>query len=237
MSILHFISASFSKLHAVDTENLRMLYKVSFYLGITVLFASCAGSNKVTTKKEVVQGVSGTDVCEKSLSGNKPHISWYKQTDDVFKGAENTIVLPAMHDVYGLDTQQLRTFFYAAKKEGEVETAIPLANGVGCRVFTLKTSGAMNEELRKKYPDMISLQGGESGTNNGDVRMDYNGRAIQAQIVIDGATYILKPVYVRNVYYYVMYRKNDTETQPVQEPVAPVKPQRPRQPEQIKYDR
>jgi hypothetical protein len=234
---LHFVSTSFSKLHAVDTENLKMLYKVSFYLGITVLLASCAGSNKATTKKQIVQSNSATDVCDKSLQGNAPHIGWYKKTDDVFKGMPNAVMLPAMHDVYAVDSQELHAFFYAAKA-GNVETAIPLVNGIGCKVFTLKESGAMNEELRKKYPDMISLQGGESGTNNGDVRLDYNGRAIQAQIILDGTTYILKPIYVRNTYYYVMYRKEDTQpNQPLQESVVPKKPLPPQAPQQIKYDR
>lgn len=213
-----------------------MIYKLSFYLGLSVLLASCAGSNKATTKKQTLatNTAIGDDVCRQTLQADAPYIAWMPKTDDVFKAMESPVMLPKAHDVYAVDTAQLRAFFNAAKK-GEVQTAIPLANGMGCRVFTLKRSGAMSEELQQKYPDMISLQGQDRDTKAGDARVDYNGKAVQIQIQMDNVTYLMKPISSGGVFYYVMYRKEAPQPgAPAEQPAAPAKP---RQPQQLKYDR
>ena len=209
-----------------------MYYKLGFYLSIPLLLASCAGSNKATTKKQNLRVATGTDICAATLTNIAPRISWVAKTDDVFKGMENPVVLPKQHDVYALDTAELRSFFMTGKTI-DVTTGVPLPDGIGCRIFTLKKSGAMSKELEEKYPDMVSLQGQERDTKSGDIRLDYNGKAIQAQIKMEGNTYIVKPISVGSGYYYVVYKRDESQI-PVQEPAVPAKP---KAPQQIKYDR
>lgn len=109
-------------------------------LSLAIGFASCKGTNKVTTAKD---GIAQTDrkkaACgDLHIDMNQPHIDWYEESNSILSKSEEILVLPKDYKVYAVDTAQLAAFFNAVQNKKTVSTVVPLPKPAGCQLFTVK---------------------------------------------------------------------------------------------------
>jgi hypothetical protein len=177
-----------------------------FLMGVS----SCAGSRKTAvdqeagTQTEKKQKLACADV-SKGISGVQ--LAWKTEENSVLNSLTNK-AKPTSYKVYSLDSLQLGNFFREARSKGNVSTVLPLPDPAGCRLCRLTESGVMPEELKKKYPDVVSLKG--SDAEGADVRLDYDGRKMKGQVIVKGEVYLVNPVRSNDKTYYMVYRKLDS---------------------------
>lgn len=115
--------------------------------------------------------------------------------------------LPKQYKAYEVSADSLNAFFRAARHKS-CAMVIPMTDG--CEPFVMRVSEAMSPELRNKYPDLVSLQG--NGVNNkaADLRLDWDGRQLQGQLIFNGSTYLIAPIAGQDGIVYLIYDRNDT---------------------------
>lgn len=119
--------------------------------------------------------------------------------------------LPSKFEAYVIDGAGLDAFLKAAKA-GQPEAGIlrfPLPEDAGCPAFTLSASETMSEALSKKFPDLISLKGLPEENKTAALRLDYDGKKMEAEITWEGHIYYLSPWPGKNGIYYLLYKKED----------------------------
>lgn len=173
------------------------------FLIITALaaLAGCSSSKKSGTAKndKARQAIA---CAEQQLSGN--HLDWHiidTSTVTFPKGMR----MPAGYKIYTLDSAQLATFF--SRPSDTWRTALPLPEPVGCQVVTLKESAAMSEDLKKKFPNNVSLQGKGDGNPQSDIRLDYDGKRVRGMVRWGADQYIINPVMNGSTLYYMVFNK------------------------------
>lgn len=213
------------------------LKKYMVLLAGLVIVGACRSSHGTTAGKKDIQGGNGT--CNVHVAAGNPVVDWKKETANVLKDA-NTTVFPATYSVYSVDSVSMKAFFTAAKltkEDSKVEIVVPLPSPIGCRVFSVFESGTMSDELKKKFPDIVTLKGMDKESPLTDIRLEYNGRMMQGQVIRDGETYFIKPVTSGNKFYYLIYSKSDA-LQPKQDfEKDAAKTKNDNKPVILKYDR
>ena len=187
-----------------------VLKQYAFLLTGLILMSACRSTHKTTATNRKSGNGSNGSFCNIIVATGNPVVSWKKENDNVVK--ETTITLPADYKVYSVDSADLKAFFSAAKLSKEnsrAEIIIPLPVPLGCRVFTVFESGTMSPELRERFPDIVTLKGADKESPLSDIRLEYNGRMMQGQVTHDGETYYVKPVTVKDRFYYLVYSKSD----------------------------
>lgn len=178
-----------------------------------VLMGACRGSQNVATKAKKAGDISSnSSACNVAVAAGNPVLNWKTENNSVLK--ETTMTLPANYKLYSLDSAELKAFFSAAKmskEDSKAEIVIPLPAPWGCKVFSVFESGTMSEELRKRFPDIVTLKGMDKETPLSDIRLEYNGSMMQGQVTRDGETYYIKPVTNNNMFYYMVYSKSDMQ--------------------------
>ena len=200
---------------------MKRLYSIGLLVaGLMVL--SCSNTKKGTTAQNgsVKKKIACSD---HKMDADQPHLDWIVEDNAVLEKMQ-TLTKPTNYRVYSLDSAQAKAFFNAARAS-KGKTVIPLPAPYECRNFELSESGAMSDELKKKYPDIVSLKGTDDATKKSDVRLDYDGNKVRGQIIWAGEVYLITPVKGENGYYYMVYAKKDTgETKKAFESVKPVQP-------------
>ena len=178
-----------------------------------VTIAACRSSHGLSANEKKNGNKKGESVCSIiPAPGNQP-LNWQKEPDRVLKEV-NAAMLPAVYTVYRIDSAELKAFFSAARlsrENSKAEVVVPLPQPIGCRLFAVFEAGTMPEELKKKFPDIVSLKGMDKETPASDIRLEYNGRMMQGQVTRDGETYFIKPVTSGNRFYYLIYAKSDVK--------------------------
>lgn len=174
---------------------------------------SCGSGKELTSESSGVKKVACGKV---DMEADVPHIDWFEANRAALE-KDKELNLPVAYHVYTVEETQLNRFFETAVEQSsdkEVKTVVPLG-GAGCQVFTVKRSGTMSPELSKKYPELVSLSG--TGTNGtGDLRLDFDGKKMNGQVIWRNETYLISPVEHSNKTYYIIYKKSDSavEKQP-----------------------
>ncbi len=65
----------------------------------------------------------------------------------------------------------------------------------------------MSPGLAAKYPELASLKGQGAEDKSASVRLDYDGKELNAEILWKGTYYIIAPGKKRTKTYYLVYRK------------------------------
>lgn len=119
--------------------------------------------------------------------------------------------LPSKFETYIIDGTDLDAFLKAAQA-GQPDARIirlPLPENEGCPAFYLSASGTMSEALSKKFPDLISMKGLSKENKTAALRLDYDGKKMEAEITWAGHTYYLSPWPGKDGIYYLLYKKED----------------------------
>lgn len=161
--------------------------------------ASCSGQKKVSAVSAAGSKIACAQT-EIPVAG--AHIDWYRTPSEALAGVE---LLPSTYSVFTIAQGQLRTFFESTNNTAGI-TVIPLPSG--CLRFALKRSGAMSEELQKKYPGMVSLNGTDE--QGADARLDFDGTQMSGQVTQKGMVYLIQPVKKGSEVYYIIYKKSDS---------------------------
>lgn len=84
---------------------------------------------------------------------------------------------------------------------------LPLPAPHGCKAFNVSNSKVMNQKLKEKYPEIVTLQGvGADG--KGDVRINYDGIRVKTQVNMNGEIILLNAVRHKGRTFYVAYARS-----------------------------
>lgn len=179
---------------------------------IRILMASCVSGvlfiagcgvarNNISGKAAAAQCVSVPYVRE------EPVLSWQKA--DVPRDVADT--LPARFRSYTIDAAGLDSFFSYSRRPGlRSSFSVPLPEPLGCQYFEVSDAGIMAVGLVDKYPHIVSLKGTAVNDRGADVRVDYDGNQMRAQIIWGKAVYLVAPLQTKTGTVYIVYHKPDS---------------------------
>lgn len=124
--------------------------------------------------------------------------------------------LPKNFTAYKINTQSLNSFLNNLTNiPAEFQIInLPVDGGNGCMLFQLRPSGTMSSELQKKFPALKSFTGISKKDANAQLRLDFDGSEIHAEITHDGLTELLSPWKDKQgTDYYLLYYKKDARPQ------------------------
>lgn len=182
-------------------------------LSILLLLGSCSTSKKTTetgktatTKKTIPADCSNAGKAATELK-------WTGVARPSAVEAGNKL-LPDQFESFTIDNNQLKAFFAAARQQGQVTiVTIPIPALIGCQEFEVRNSSAMPQELADKYPEIASLQGIGTVNRAGDLRMDYDGSRLHAQVIWNGQIFLITPLDYGNKTVYMIYDRAGTKEQ------------------------
>jgi hypothetical protein len=127
------------------------------------------------------------------------------------KPAPGNTALPRQYQVYRINERRLKQFLKAAaNNKGEpFRISLPVSDEIGCRIFDLNLSGTMSPELAKKFPELLSFKGTAVENKNANLRLDYDGQKMSAEITWNGEIYIMSAWKSGAVTYYLLFLKKD----------------------------
>lgn len=121
--------------------------------------------------------------------------------------------LPSHFTAYKINTQSLFSHLQGLDAEPYNKRAIsvPVNDGTGCILFHLEPSGTLSPELQKKYSDIKSWKGNSIADPTVQLRLDFDGKSIQAAIIKNEKTEFLSPWQDnQGTTYYLLYKKEDS---------------------------
>lgn len=119
--------------------------------------------------------------------------------------------LPLHYLVYTTNEKQLKDFLVAVKSQPTVHFEIALPSpDFACHIFSLTNSGTMSEALAAKFPELVSLKGISREDKSSGLRLDYDGKTMNAEVTWMGKTYFIAPWEKGKKVYYLVYKKEDT---------------------------
>jgi hypothetical protein len=131
---------------------------------------------------------------------------------------KGTAKLPLKYTVYTVNSPALKKYMMSLKaKPGNI--VLPVNGEPSCIEAYVTNSGTMSAELAAKFPQLVSLKGNGTQDKSATVRLDYDGAALNAEIISGGVSYIIEPWKKGSVIYYLLYRKEDSgvERKPLSE--------------------
>lgn len=143
------------------------------------------------------------------------NISWFSIYDS--KGLnlplkEGSDSLPKNFTAYKINTPSLNSYLQTLDNIPYDQRVIsmPVNGGNGCITFHLEPSGVMPEALQKKYPDIKSFKGTTSSDPNAQLRLDFDGETIRAEITHDNKVEFITPWKGNDgTLYYLLYNESD----------------------------
>jgi hypothetical protein len=87
---------------------------------------------------------------------------------------------------------------------------LPVSADPSCIEAYVSNSGTMSAELAAKFPQLVSLKGNGVTDKSSTVRLDYDGAALNAEIISGGVSYIIEPWKKGSAIYYLLFRKEDS---------------------------
>ncbi len=173
--------------------------------GLYLLFTTSAGAQ---TRNEVPAAS-----CSMTLNGITMH--WNKVTNVPalkLPSKAGKTKLPKRYTVYTTDAGKLYTILNTVKNKGMEQTPVvlPLSGEIGCAMFNVAASGTLSPGLAAKYPQLASLKGQGIEDKSASVRLDYDGKEMNAEILWQGSYYIIAPWKKGTKTYYLVYRKEDS---------------------------
>lgn len=114
-----------------------------------------------------------------------PHLTWTPVTDMPRRG---TGVLPEVYQAYVVPLAEAEAFFKGIQRKEALDVSVPLPSG--CLLFHAMASETASAVLQEKYPDLVSAKGTATGA---DLRLDWNGKTFEGQVLTRGQTYRIQP--------------------------------------------
>lgn len=149
-----------------------------------------------------------------SVTQNGVTLSWHRIEKTAalkLPVKKGKVKLPKRYTVFTTDAGSLHAILTAAKNTKEqTHIVLPLSDITGCAGFKVETSGTMSPELAAKYPQLASLKGQGTEDKSASVRLDYDGKEMNAEILWKGTYYIIAPWKKGIRTYYLVYRKEDS---------------------------
>jgi hypothetical protein len=178
------------------------------FLKLTGLYLLLGGSLYAQQNR-----TSSSSAC--SITRDKVTLSWSRIANAAalkLPARKGNARLPRKYTVYTVDAGSLHTFLTAIKSKGAEPSPIvlPLGTEAGCETFNVGTSGTMSPGLAAKYPELASLKGQGVTAKSASVRLDYDGKEMNAEIVWNGIYYIISPWKKGSKNYYLVYKKEDS---------------------------
>jgi|SRR5690606_16657174 len=182
-----------------------------FLITSLACLCSCAGNRNLQGK--LIEPEFNPNVCSSSLGNNQLHWTFHNDASVLdWKHAEGKRKLPKKFQMFAVNKQELQAYLTAANVSGvQSIIALPISEGIGCRRFEVSPSGTLSPELAKKYPQLISLKGVSAENEQADLRIDFDGEKMEAQINWNNQIFYISswPAHSGELYYLV-YKKEDS---------------------------
>jgi hypothetical protein len=182
--------------------------KMALLIGILsglVIAEGCSVGRKGSTN-------SRDFVCRNApLKPGDPSVGWRKtRAPQATDGAS----LPRRFDSYRIPQAELDSFFsHAGKTETPLSFALPLPGDRGCQFFNVTSSGVIPKALAAKTPGLTSLKGTAVYNPNAEIRLDYDGSTMSAQVIWNDAVYLVRAVQEGSDVIYIIFNKEDSKEQ------------------------
>lgn len=158
------------------------------------------------------QSAAAGAVCAATQDGIT--LTWRKVAAKGLKlpARNGTATLPKRYSIYTTDEKSLQDYMALAGRRGAsaTEISLPSLTAAGCIRFRVSGSGAMSPELAAKFPGLVSLKGNGVEDAGASVRLDYDGKLMNAEIRQQEGYYIIAPWKKGSRTYYLLYRKEDS---------------------------
>lgn len=132
--------------------------------------------------------------------------------------AVGTTLLPARYRVFRLAQAALieQTRRWKLEKTDTIRLSLPLPEAPFCQEFKVWGSGTLSEELSRKFPDLVSWKGISTDGRKTEVRIDFDGKHLSAEVGRNQQTYIISSWPAASGTVYLVYLKRDSgvRTQP-----------------------
>lgn len=187
---------------------------MSIYLKTTLLILAGLFTGNRNMHGQIPQKqASQRIVCNMRMEGLE--LEWVKVQDArslKLPAKAGAAKLPLNYTVYTTNAYVLKKYISALKnKPGSI--VLPGPGAMSCIPFHVSNSGTMSPELAARFPGIVSLKGYDAGHNSTTLRLDYDGKRLQAEMIIDGIAYILAPWEKKTATYYLLYKKEDSGTE------------------------
>lgn len=171
---------------------------------ITLVFASCKGSNEVTSNKSTDTPERKKLACAQThVEMHTPHLDWFEESSNVLSKSTEILVLPKAYKVYSTDPLKANAFFTAIEKRETLSTVLPLPKPAECQLF--KVENNLKEGAR--IPPGIVMTLGTAQEQKAAISYNKNNKQLIAHINWFGLLYEILPVNIDNTTYYVVYEK------------------------------
>jgi hypothetical protein len=122
---------------------------------------------------------------------------------------KGTAKLPLKYAVFTVNGPALKRYMMSLKeKPGSI--VLPVGGDLLCIEAYVTNSGTMSEALAAKFPQLVSLKGNGVRDKSVTVRLDYDGTALNAEIISAGTSYIIEPWKKGSTIYYLLFKKEDS---------------------------
>jgi hypothetical protein len=120
-----------------------------------------------------------------------------------------TAKLPLKYTVFTVNGPALKKYMMSLKaKPGNI--VLPVGGDPFCIEAYVANSGTMSAGLAAKFPQLVSLKGNGVKDKSATVRLDYDGAALNAEIISAGVSYIIEPWKKGSTIYYLLFKKEDS---------------------------
>jgi hypothetical protein len=189
------------KIKYISSVALFTLFSVS-----TATVVSCKSSHK-TAKNKKTDLINECEVLWQSYP-DQPQLHWHEIPAKFITERYKKNPLPKKFTAYNIDRNSIKEIFEQANSGKNVVMIVPVPGS--CEIFELKSAGVMPEALQKKYPNLIALKGYGKNNKAAEIRTEWNGDVLKAQIIYNGSTYLVTPTSPNGLEQeYLYYNQND----------------------------
>ena len=160
-------------------------------------FMACGTKSKQTNK-----------TVNTSAKESLPTLTWQKMDQSKIGREAGGRKVPFKYQAFLIDKEELSRYFEGFRNSSYSNYffRVPMPAEVGTLSFPLKKAQTMNEELERKYPNLLSMSGHLSES---DLRLNYDGEKMSGLIQHKGASYLLEPWQIDGQTVYLLYNRND----------------------------
>lgn len=177
---------------------------------LLLLSAGSLAAGGCQTSRKAANAEGGTEsACADAWTGapNAPRVGWQRVSLDK-EATPAGIVLPAAYEAYRAAPDALKALFTHIRDGKEAAPAVfVLPLPTGCAAFNARRSAAVSDELQRRYPDLIAIQGTGIDDKGADLRLEWDGKAMHGQVIRGGTVYLITPVTSGDGVVYLVYDK------------------------------
>lgn len=178
------------------------------FIAVVLASGACGSAKKTAAsgKNKKVKKVA----C--ALNSTDPHLTWYIEDTALMDSFRSKPPMWTGGRLFSLDSNEVKSFFalftdsLGRKVKTVMALPLPLPAPNDCKSFQVSIPVAMNEKIRAKHKERVSLEG-KAMDGKGSARIMYDGRKLMIQVKVDSLNFMLSETKHRGQTFYVMHSR------------------------------